>query len=300
MTPDAYISSGVLELYVAGVLTPEQAQEVAHMASQHPRIQEEIEKLEKVYREYAQVQADFPSHLFDNIVERIEKVPEPPAVETPPAKKQPEKKAKPVREPERKPEVAPAPTVKMSGAEPAKSTGSYWRPLLAAAMVLFVLSALLNGYLYDKWQKSDLAVAELQKEKLTWDQQLQQAQATQKASYDMLAMYDDTNYRHVMMKGQAIAPKAMAMVFWNKKENKVILMPKNLPAPPEGKQYQLWAIDKEGKPVDAGMLPPDETIANAMVPMKSISEAQAFAVSLEPLGGSASPTTTAIYVVGAI
>jgi anti-sigma-K factor RskA len=92
----------------------------------------------------------------------------------------------------------------------------------------------------------------------------------------------------------------MAMVFWNKRENKVILMPKNLPAPPDGKQYQLWAIDMEGKPVDAGMLAPENTVADAMVPMKSVSQAQAFAISLEPMGGSAAPTTTAIYVVGAI
>jgi hypothetical protein len=189
MTPDAYISSGVLELYVAGVLPPDQAQEVADMAARHPLIQEEIEKLEKVYRQYAQVQSDFPSHLFDNIVERIERVPEVPAVETPAAKKQAEKKQKPVREPERKPEVSASTTVKMSSAAPAKSSGSYWRPLLAAAVVLFALSALLNMFLYDKWQKSDLAVAELQKEKITWTQQIQQAEATHKASLDMLALY---------------------------------------------------------------------------------------------------------------
>lgn len=293
MQADAYIRSGVLELYVSGVLPADQVQEVEAMAARHPEIREEIEKLEKVYSRYAGMQADFPDHLFDSILERIEKVPQVPVAEPQPVvKKLPEQKPKPVKEPEKK--EAPV-QVKMETAAP-----GFMRPMLAAAVVLFVLSALLNLYLFDKWQRGELAIAKLEQEKLTWNEQLRQAEATHKASQDMLTMYEDTNYRRVMMKGQAIAPTAQAMVFWNKKSKKVYLMPKNLPPLPEGKQYQLWAVNMEGEPVSAGMLPPEKTTPDALVPMSSISEAQAFAVSLEPLGGSATPTNDAVYVVGGI
>jgi anti-sigma-K factor RskA len=299
MQADAYISSGVLELYVAGVLPAEQVQEVEAMAARHPMVKAEIEKLEKVYREYSSAQARFPDHLFDSILERIERQPEaPPVVEPQPVvKKLPDKKVKTVREPEKRVEKREeAPTIAIDGS----GAPGYMRPMLAAAVVLFTLSALLNLYFYDRWQRSDLAVAQLRQEKLTWEQQVEQADATHKASMDMLAMYEDTNYSHIMMKGQRIAPKAMAMVFWNKKDKKVYLAPKNLPPLPEGKQYQLWAVNMEGKPVDAGVLAPEQTNPDALVPMKKIPEAQAFAISLEPMGGSATPTNNAVYVVGGI
>jgi hypothetical protein len=61
----------------------------------------------------------------------------------------------------------------------------------------------------------------------------------------------------------------------------VYLSSVKLPVAPEGKQYQLWAI-VDGKPVDAGLLDNPETFEK----MKSLGNAQAFAISLEAKGGS--------------
>jgi anti-sigma-K factor RskA len=292
MAADSYITSGVLELYVAGVLPEDQAREVQAMAAANPQIQAEVEKLERIYREYGRVQAEFPSHLFDDILDRIEKTPEIPVVSEPPAvKKLPEKKVKPVKEIVGKRE----PVVRYISGAPA-----YLRPLLAAAIILLVLSAGFNLYQYNRRQTVEQQLAQLQQEKLAWQEELELADATHKTSLEMLSMYEDTNYMHVTMTGQSIAPKAMAMVFWNKKDKKVYLVPKNLPAPPAGKQYQLWAVNMEGKPVDAGMLPPEKTKSDALVQLKTIPEAQAFAISLEPMGGSETPTNNAVYVVGKI
>lgn len=74
----------------------------------------------------------------------------------------------------------------------------------------------------------------------------------------------------------------------------------NLPMPPSGKQYQLWAL-KDGKPIDAGvfdMIPGTEGDMH-MMPV-TIADADAFAVTLEKKGGSPSPTLTQLYAMGKI
>jgi hypothetical protein len=80
------------------------------------------------------------------------------------------------------------------------------------------------------------------------------------------------------MKGLPISPASVALVFWNKSTKEVFLDVKNLPVPPEGMQYQLWALDN-GVPVDAGVF--DLADAGNLQKLKSINNAQAFAVTLE-------------------
>ena len=98
------------------------------------------------------------------------------------------------------------------------------------------------------------------------------------------------------MKGLGIAPDAKVLVYWNPIEKSTLLSIQNLPVPPKGKQYQLWAIvDK--KPVDAGVFMYDAT---AVQEMKAFDHAEAFAVTLEPEGGSTAPTVDKMYVLGTV
>ena len=67
----------------------------------------------------------------------------------------------------------------------------------------------------------------------------------------------------------------------------------DLPIPDEGKQYQLWAL-VGGKPVDAGVF----ELVSGIQRVKDIPEADAWAVTLEPKGGSISPTLELMYLLG--
>jgi anti-sigma-K factor RskA len=69
-----------------------------------------------------------------------------------------------------------------------------------------------------------------------------------------------------------------------------------LPQNDKDHQYQLWAL-VGGKPVDLGVFdaPADST---QMKEMKSIARADAFAVTLEPKGGSINPTMDQMVVLG--
>lgn len=67
------------------------------------------------------------------------------------------------------------------------------------------------------------------------------------------------NSKRIELKGVEKHPDMLAEVYWDQSK-KVYLDIKNLPAAPTGKQYQLWAI-VEGKPVDLGMYDGKNSVA---------------------------------------
>jgi anti-sigma-K factor RskA len=103
--------------------------------------------------------------------------------------------------------------------------------------------------------------------------------------------------KKTILKGLDPTSNLLATVYWNKNSNDVYLNIDTLPQPAMNKQYQLWAI-VDGKPVDAGVF--ELNNMDTLVKMKSVSNAQAFAVTLENKGGSVSPTLTAMCLLGNI
>jgi hypothetical protein len=110
------------------------------------------------------------------------------------------------------------------------------------------------------------------------------------------AMMADTGMQtivmHTVLKGHPMA----ATVFWSKDKGEVFVSMDALPKPPKGMQYQLWVM-QGGKPVDMGVLSND--MVNTPVMQKAgapIKSGDAFAISLEKMGGN--PTPTQVYVMG--
>ncbi|WP_067535646.1 anti-sigma factor [Nocardia crassostreae] len=68
-----------------------------------------------------------------------------------------------------------------------------------------------------------------------------------------------------------------------------------VPAPPPGHAYQLWLIPDGGPPRSAGV---PETLPTERAPLlMRPGDARALAVSIEPVGGSAQPTTDPIVAI---
>ncbi len=97
------------------------------------------------------------------------------------------------------------------------------------------------------------------------------------------------------MQGTANAPGALATVYWDTTSKDVYMLVNNLPTPASGKQYQLWALI-DNKPLDLGVFEVRQN--RLLVKMNNVQNAQAFAVTLEPKGGSASPTMESLTVLG--
>jgi anti-sigma-K factor RskA len=71
--------------------------------------------------------------------------------------------------------------------------------------------------------------------------------------------------------------------------DRAVLVADDLPSPPEGKTYEAWII-RDDVPEPAGLFEPNET-GSAAAPIEgSIEGADVVAVTVEPSGGSSSPT----------
>jgi anti-sigma-K factor RskA len=73
-------------------------------------------------------------------------------------------------------------------------------------------------------------------------------------------------------------------------DERAVLVADDLPSPPEGETYQAW-IMREDVPEPAGLFEPNDTGAAAAPIEGSIEGADAVAVTVEPSGGSSSPTS---------
>jgi anti-sigma-K factor RskA len=74
-----------------------------------------------------------------------------------------------------------------------------------------------------------------------------------------------------------------------------VLAARGLPAPAEGRDYQMWTIQGEAAPQPAGLLEVQDGLA--LVRMQDVPADAALAVTVEPDGGSEAPTTDPIVVL---
>lgn len=76
-------------------------------------------------------------------------------------------------------------------------------------------------------------------------------------------------------------------------EDAAVVKMNGVPAPPEGKVYQMWLIPKDGSaPVSQGLM--DEEALSKPAVVQGISSAAALGITVEPVGGSQSPTTPTV------
>ena len=104
----------------------------------------------------------------------------------------------------------------------------------------------------------------------------------------------------VTLKGSAKAPKASLLVALNEDKEEVMidLSSLSMPSNDQEHQYQLWAM-VDGKPVDLGVFDAKND-STGMKKMKFIKNAQSFAVTLEPKGGSKNPNMDKMMAIGTI
>ena len=170
----------------------------------------------------------------------------------------------------------------------------------AASVILLVGSTVLNFYFFNQYKefssKYDQLVAN-QTQMAATNQTMQ----TKLQDYESaMNMIKDPQMAVVKMPAVATSPNplSLATVYWDMRSKDVYMLVNNLTQPTSDKQYQLWAL-VDGKPVDAGVFDINKD-GVALIKMKNIPKAQAFAVTLEKRGGSEVPTMTALYVLGKV
>lgn len=262
-----YISSGILELYVLGRLTPEETREVEANAADYPEIREEIEQIELTLEGMAMAMApEVSPELLDRLMEDLPGSSSPGQTLPPPSQ------------------------AAASETTPARGLSGILPWLIALAGVL--------GALYFYFSHSSLTA---EKEKLEEQLQIleQECEETENvllASEQRLRDLTNPATQSIILAGTENHPDNGAVVFYNTATNKAFFTPSNLPPPPAGKQYQLWAIDADG-PKDLGVLALDIS-ADDIIELDFLPGVAAFAITLEDEGGQPAPDLTQLRVIG--
>ncbi|UZR99371.1 anti-sigma factor [Chondrinema litorale] len=164
----------------------------------------------------------------------------------------------------------------------------------AVASIVFAISMGLTAYsFWTRWQEVENKYKTLLSENQTMAATLKKASEDYELLEENNEIATSANYKRIILKGTDNAPDLQAVVFWNPEEEAVYLNASTFETLNEAQQYQLWALI-DGKPVDAGVFDPE----SKLIAMKSIGQADAFAVTIEKKGGSEQPDLSALQVIG--
>ena len=111
----------------------------------------------------------------------------------------------------------------------------------------------------------------------------------------------DPKVTKVPLAGQQVAPDAYVNVFWDKENNKAYIDALGLPEPPQGMVYQVWSLKLDPlTPTSMGLLEDFSNNENKVFSFDNPNESQAFGITLEPAGGSETPTMDQLYTLGVV
>lgn len=273
MNTQEYISSGILEAYILGTASQDEAGILECVMSHNAEVRAAFEETQKILEDLATAQAVKPApELKDKIWLKIS---------------QSQQKTVGLADDDQKTNTVPLPAeVHIDSAGTSKSL---WSKLSVAASVLLVISLGANLFWMSKSSDKESQIIAMRKQQIDTEKKI-------KSINDKLNLISNPDLQKIVLAGVKSHPDSKAVVFWDKTNTKVYLNVQNLPEAPSGKQYQLWAI-ADGKPVSAGMYTKDKDMKMALA---EIPNAQAFAITLEQEGGSIAPTMENMYVMGAV
>jgi anti-sigma-K factor RskA len=262
MDTKQYIDSGNLELYVYGLLSEAENMEIAALAKEHSEINDEIISIEKAIIALSSTFSPFHS------VANYEKI-------------------------KAKLELKHGKVIEMT---PSKSRYTYigW-----AAAVIFLLGI---GYQYQQLNETNNQVVVINSEKENLVKTVDSLALKNKTIETSLAVVRDPKNTVVSLGGQTVSPTSSAKIYWNKETQVVYVDASGLPKPPKGMVYQVWALKLAPvlTPTSIGLLKDFDANDQKLFAVSGTSSAEAFGITLEPEGGSLTPTMEQLYTLGKV
>lgn len=256
-----YIESGIIELYVFGALSEAKSLEVSANVAAHPKLLKEVEHIEKSMLIFSESLAPGQPMSFSDFKKYL---------------------------------LANDVSVRQLSRK--RTTSSKYLGWAAGFIMLLGLSYFylqnsgLKNQITDLENKQELqeSTSKIIEEKLA---------STQK----LLDVVRSKDVIPVSLDGQEIALDAYATVYWDKSKQKAYVDVKGLPAPPEGEVYQVWSLTLDPlTPTNLGVIGQSgQSVANVFE-FDNPNQSQAFGITLEPNGGSDSPTLEKLYVLGTV
>ena len=262
MNSKEIIESGDLELYVYGALPENESAEIAALSKKDSTVLNEIVSIEKsVINLSSSIAPALSAGVFQSIKERLE--------------------------------LGGGNVVQMN------SRRSITPYLGWAASVALLIGVALQ---YNKVTDAQSEIGTLQNEKSTLQKSVVELELEKQQTVAALDVIRDSQNTVVSLAGQAAAPNATAKIYWNQKTQKVYVDGSGLPEPPKGKVYQIWSLKLVPAltPTSIGLLNDFTKNPGKIFAVEGTGDAQAFGITLEPAGGSKSPTMEQLYTLGKV
>lgn len=262
MDTKQYIESGILELYVYGLLSETENSEVNQTAKEYKEIEAEIISIEKAI---VNLSTSFSPFLSADNFEKI--------------------KAKL--------------DLKYSKIIEMKPRNNWSQYVGWAAAIVFLLGI---GYQYTQLSETKNLVATVEKEKTNLQDTLVDLKLKNKQTATALSIVHDNKNTVINLGGQAVSPKSYAKIYWNQETEVVYVDATGLPEPPEGMEYQIWSLKLAPQltPTSIGLLSDFTANKEKLFAVSKTGDAEAFGITLEPAGGSKTPTMEQLYALGKV
>ncbi|MCB0445284.1 MAG: anti-sigma factor [Gelidibacter sp.] len=264
MDINAYIESGVLELYVAGALSEKENKEVYDLMLKHPEILQEVLEIEAaIITLTASTSQKTNARIFEAIKQKL---------------------------------GFDANNSKVIALNKPKNN---WVTYTGWAASIILAAGLLWTTNQNKQLQSDIQTAEIKQSYL--ETQIADAKNNLNEANALLSVLRDKNITEVPLAGQGSFASTYAKVYWDKEKKQIYLDAQGLPEPPKGKVYQVWSLTLAPlTPVSLGTIDTFAEDANKIFEIQNLNESQAFGITLEPEGGSATPTMEQLYTLGVV
>ena len=259
-----YIESGILELYVAGALSETENKEVYVLMQQHPEILKEVLGIEAaIIKLTAAASRNKNANTLQTIKNQLIF------------------------------NLNEGKVISIIKPKYNWLTYTGW----AAAVVL---TAGLSWATYQNNQlKSSVQVAETQQSLL--ETQIENSKNSLEEANTLITVLRDETITKVTLAGQGNFASTYAKVYWNKTTSRLFLDAQGLPEPPKGKVYQVWSLKLSPlTPTSLGTIDDFSTDTNKIFELQNNNESEAFGITLEPTGGSETPTMDQLYTLGVV
>ena len=258
-----YIGSGILELYVYGVLSETENAEVYAMMQKYPEIEYEIQKIENGLMQLSAATAPHdPISGYCQIKDKLDL--------------------------DEKGKIIPLNTKKTN-----------WTSYVGWAASVALLAGVLWQYNENKVLEQRVVTTRVEKEIL--ETKISDTEEDLLNIETLLSTLRSKNVTKIPLQAQEVDPTAYAAVYWDQENNTTYIDVKGLPTPPPGKVYQVWSLTLNPlTPTSLGTLDNFREDENKIFSLPNANESQAFGITLEPEGGSKSPTMEQLYTLGMV
>jgi len=264
MDKERFLSSGLLEQYILGLTSSEESEEVEKYLNAFPELRTEADAMRKAIEQYAlQHSVPPPPHLKRKILTEIDGLAE---------QEQAQRKSA------------------LHQVRRAKNQAVWIGSAISIVLLLFA------GYFFRQMNRSENQLQRLNARFAAFRENCQEKQENLEEQAQLYAFLNHRATKPVLLRGTALAPEAEVLVYWNESEQSAYFRSIELPEPPPGKQYQLWA-DVNGEMVNAGLLP---KMAVNIHTVAFIDRAESLNITLEPEGGSEHPTVSNLVLSGKV